>query len=67
LNASEIIHLTEDVTDPVSFLKGIDEANIDYRWFEDGSLLVTVAVFQRINDMVPEGIINTTVPAVGLA
>ncbi len=67
LNASEIIRFSEEVTDPVSFLKNIDKTNLEHRWFEDGSLVVTVEIFQEREDMVQEGVINSTAPAVGLA
>ncbi|MFB6204508.1 MAG: DUF2283 domain-containing protein [Candidatus Nanohaloarchaea archaeon] len=67
LNASEIIHFSQEVEDPVEFLQKIDDANLEYRWFEDGSLVVTAEIYQKTEDVVQEGIINSTTPAVSLA
>lgn len=67
LNATEILRFSEDVEDSASFLQNIDEADLEYRWFDDGSLVVTVEVLQHADEVVQEGIINSTAPAVGLA
>jgi len=67
LNASEIVHFPDEVEDPTDFLQNIDESKLEARWFDDGSLVVNVAILHYVEDQVQEGIINSTAPAVGLA
>lgn len=67
LNASEMFHFSEEVEDPVSFLENIENAELDWKVFESGSLRVELRIFQQTDNMTQEAIVNSSAPAVALA